>query len=451
MNINVDHQPNCRVKLHVEVPAATVKKRRGDILNYFSSIAKIPGYRPGKIPAHVVSQRYRAEVDSELENQLINEGCREAISRESLEVIQVVSVEDRKFHPDHTFTFTAEVETAPKFELPNLTKIPVKLERVVVTDEDVEHEIFHMREQHQKFEDKDGAAELGDVAVMKYVVRMDGQPLADTHSDLPHYFTAVEENWFMLDAEEDFVPGFYAALTGMAKGDKKVFSAALPADFQVEALREKTVEFDAECLGVKSKKLPELDADFLGKFGRDLTPEDFRHEVANHLTQRREEARDISHSNQVLAYLHDRVEFELPQQAVQREAQRRTNDMAVRAARSGMSNEDIHSKQDEIIGSATQQARQSVKVSFILEEVAKKEGIDVTQPQLQHAMSVMADRSGLPLKKFMAEAKKNNLANRLVDDLRLQNALAFLKDNADIEEVDPEPSKHGCAFEEGKA
>ncbi|MBL9116462.1 MAG: trigger factor [Verrucomicrobiaceae bacterium] len=451
MNINVDHQPNCRVKVHVEVPATTVSKRRGEIINYFSNVARLPGYRPGKIPANIVTQRFRSEIDGELEHQLINEGCREAVVREKLDVIQVVSVSDRKFQQDKSFTFTAEIETAPKFELPDLKNIPVKLERVVVTDEDVDHEIFHLREHHQRFEDKEAPADMGDVVVLKYVVSMDGQPLSETHPDLPKYFHSVEDNWFMLDKEDDFIPGFYGELSGMKKGDQKEFTIALPGDFHLEALQNKNIEFNAECLGVKEKRLPDLNDEFFAKFGEGMTLETMKAEVRETLQRRREEARDASLSNQVLAHLSDKVQFDLPQEAVDRETQRRTNDLAIRAARSGMSNEDIEKNQEEIISSATQQARQNVKVSFILEEVAQKESVEVTQAQLQSALAMMASRSNLPTKKFLAEAKKNRLMERLSDDLRLQNALNFLKNHAAIEEVDPEPSKHGCAFEEGKA
>jgi trigger factor len=437
MNINVDHQSNCRVKLHIEVPAEKVKKRRGEIISYFAKVAKIPGYRPGKIPAHVVTQRYQQEVDGELQHQLVNDGCREAITRENLQVIHVVSVTDRKFNPDHTFTFTAEVDTAPKFELPELKGIPVKLEKVIVTEADVEHELYQLREQHMRYEDKDGAAAIGDVVVLSYTVSMDGEPLEQLHPDLPKYFHSVEENWFALDKEDDFIPGFYAELTGMKVGDKKEFTLGLPGDFHHEALQHKNIEFSAECKGVKEKRVPELNDEFIKKFGDEMTMERIREEVEASLRQRREQARDAAHGNQVIAYLDEKLDFELPQEALDREAQRRTNDIAIRAARQGMSNDDIMNHQDEIVNSATQQARQSLRVSFILEEVAKKENIQVAPGQLQMALANYAARSGKAAKKFMAEAKRDGLVDRLVEDIRLQNALEFLKEHAAIEEVEP--------------
>jgi len=98
MNINVEHQPNCRAVLHVEVPADVVSQQRSEIVSHYASIAKVPGYRPGKAPASVIEKRYKDSVDSELQNQLINHGCREAIRKENMEVLQILSVRDVKLH-----------------------------------------------------------------------------------------------------------------------------------------------------------------------------------------------------------------------------------------------------------------------------------------------------------------------------------------------------------------
>ena len=149
--------------------------------------------------------------------------------------------------------------------------------------------------------------------------------------------------------------------------------------------------------------------------------------------------------------IHDKLDFDLPQEVVEREAQRRTNEMAMRAARNGMEQDEIMKHQDEIVNAASQQARQNVKVSFILEEVAKKENLTVGDQQLSFALANWAARSKMPFKKFLGEAKKNGMIEKLREDLLLENAVEFLKNSAVIEEVDPVSDKHDCAFEEGKA
>lgn len=452
MNINVEHQPNCRAVLHVEVPADVVKKQRIQIVNYYAGVARVPGYRPGKVPAAVIEKRHKDAVDSELQNRLVNNGCYEAIKKENMEVLQVLSVRDTKLSPDGTFSFTAEVSTAPKFELPEYKGIPVKLEKLSVTDHDVEHELFHLRERQQRFEDVSRPAQMGDAVVLNYTGSMDGQPLEETNPDLPAHFRKIEGNWFLLDAEEDFLPGFYAGLVGISEGESRTLTIALPEDFHNEVLKGKNIELAVNCTGVKQKQVPELNEEFAKSLlGETATLEQLREEVSKSLTQRAEQGRENSMTNQVLAFLSEKLDFELPQEVVEREAQRHANDMAMRAAKQGMPEDEILKHQDEILNNASTQARNNVRVAFILEEVSKKEKLEVSDAQLSYAVHNWAARSKMPVKKFVAKAQQNGMIDRLREDLRMQQAIEFLKTNAVVEEVEPTADKHDCAFEKGEA
>jgi trigger factor len=170
-----------------------------------------------------------------------------------------------------------------------------------------------------------------------------------------------------------------------------------------------------------------------------MTEETLRAEVREVIRRRREQSRDHAKANQVIAHIAEKLEFDLPQEIVNREAQRRTNDIAMRALQQGVPQEELIKQQDEILSSATQQARNSVKVSFILSEVAKKENISVSEQQLITALANIAARQKKPVKHFMQEAYKNGMMNGVREDLLLENALQFLKDNAKVEETDPEP------------
>lgn len=441
MNINVEHQPNCRAVAHIRVPGEEVKKNREDILGYYAKQVRLPGYRPGKTPKPVVAKRFQTEIGQELEKQLINDGLRQAIKNEGLDVMSILSVKDKLHHDaDSSFSFTVEMMLSPKFELPEYKGITVKLPRIEVSDADVDHDLLHLRERSQTFEDVERAAATDDVVSLSYSVTLDGQPIEAAVPDAPEHLKKVEDQWFLLDTEEDFLPGFYASLQGITKGQQKKIEVTLGDDFAVEALRGKTIVLETACSAVKEKKLPELTEEFAKKIGgEEMTIESLRGEVREAVRRRREQARDQATTNQVLATLHDRIEFDIPQEIINREAQRRTNEMAQRAMQSGMGQEELMKHQEEIIGAATQQARQSVKVNFILEQVARKEQLEVSDQQLTLALSHWAERSKKPFKKFLAEAQKSGLVDNLREDLLLQNALNFLKDNAAIEETDPEP------------
>lgn len=440
MNINVEHQPNCRAVAHIRVPAAEVSKQRSAITSYYASQVRLPGFRPGKAPAAAVQKRFGADIQAELEKQLINDGLRQAIKSEGLEVLNVLSITDKITHDtDQSFSFTAEMTLAPKFELPDYKGIPVKLARVEVTDADVDHDILHLRERYATFQDVERAAQNGDAVVLTATVSLDGAPVAESLPEAPEHLKEIKENWFLLDTEEDFLPGFYAGLQGIQKDESRTVSVTLPEDFNFEPLRQKTLEYLVSCKGVKEKAVPALDADFLQKIGgEEMTEDMLRGEIREAVRRRREQARENEKGNQVLAHIFEKVEFDLPQEIVNREAQRRTNDMAMRAMQQGMSQEELVKHQDEILGNATHQARQSIKVSFILEQVAKKENLEVTQQQLMYALANMAGRQQKPVKKFMAEAQKSGLIESVREDLLLQNAMQFLKDNAVVEETEPE-------------
>lgn len=441
MNINVEYQPNCRAVAHVRVPAEEVAKQRASITAYFANQVRIPGYRPGKAPAAAVQKRFGDDIQSELEKQLINDGLRTAIKNESLDVLNVLNVTDKIHHDnDKSFSFSAEMSLAPKFELPEYKGIEVKLPRVEVNDADVDHDILHLRERYTTFADVERAASNGDAVVLGFTSTLDGQPLADVLPDAPEHLKKIDENWFLLDAEEDFLPGFYAGLVGISKDEQRTLSISLPEDFAFEGLRGKTLELAVTCKGVKDKIVPALDAEFIKKIGgEEMTEETLRSEVKEAVRRRREQARESDKGNQVIAHIFEKVEFDLPQEMVNREAQRRTNDIAMRAMQQGIAESELVKQQDEILNSATTQAKQSVKVSFILGEIAKKEGLVISDQQLTYVLANMAARQNKPVKKFMAEAQKNGTIERLRDDLLLESALQFLKDNAKVEETDPQP------------
>lgn len=441
MNINVEHQPNCRAVAHVRVPADQVGKERDEIITYYASMVRIPGYRPGKTPKTIVAKRYENEVKDELEKQLISAGLRQAVKSEGLELLNVLAVNDKMYHDtDKSFSFTIEMTLAPKFELPEYTGIPVKLPRIEVTDADVDHDILHLREHHTTYEDVERAAALGDVVVLSVTGSLDGQPLGEAMPDAPDHLKEMKENWFLLAEEDDFLPGFYAGLVGIAKDEERTINVTLADDFRFETLRGKTIALTAKCHGVKDKVVPELTDELIKKVGGDeMTAETLREEVRAAIRRRREQARDAAKSNQVIAHLTEKVEFELPQEVVNREAQRRTNEIAQRAMQQGIGEEELVKQQDDILNSATNQARQNVKVSFILEQVAKKEALEVPGQKIAMALARIAEHQKMPAKKFMAEAQKNGLIDNVRSDLLLQEALEFIKDKAVVEETDPEP------------
>ena len=445
MNITLESQPNCRAVLRIDIPAAEVKKERDRVAGDYARHAKLPGFRPGKAPKAVVEKKFEPQIREELENALVRTGYQEASKRQDVEILSVVDVKEKSLHDDDHFTFTLEVTTAPTFELPEYKGIQVKLPRVEVTDEDVDHDLLHLRERYQTFQDLEGEAQIGNYVVLHATGEVNGTPVADAHPEAPAFLKKIDGNWFELTTEENFLPGFFGALVGIKKDEERDVTLTLGDDFQFEALRGQTVVMHVKCVAVKEAQLPELNDEFAKKVNPEWDLERLRGEVRIAIQRRREQAREESKSNQVISHLADRLEFELPLDIVNREAQRRTNDIAMNAMRQGMAQEAIMGAQDQIVSAATQQARQNVKVGFILGEVAKKENLTVREEQLRMALARMAAQQRVTPKKLLADARKNGLIERLREDLLLENAMQFLKDNAAVEETEAE--KEDCGHD----
>ncbi len=445
MNISVETQPNCRAVFRIDIPSEDVRRERERVTDNYTRHAKLPGFREGKAPRAVVVKRYEPQIREELENALVRLGYGEAVKREDVEILTVLGVKEQSLHPDESYSFALEVNTVPHFELPEYKGIPVKLPRVEVTDADIDHDLLHLRERFKTFNDVERGAQMGDYVVVNATGTLDGKPLGDEMPEAPAFVKKIDGNWFELSEKENFLPGFYAELTGIKKDETRDVSVTLGDDFAHELLRGKTIVMHVTCTAVKEAHLPEADDEFAKKVNAEWDMARLREEVRKAITHRREQSREEAKTSQVIGHLAEKLEFELPQDAVNREAQRRTNDIAMNAMRQGMAQEAIMEAQDQIVSAATQQARQNIKVSFILGEVAKKEKITVGEEQIRRALAVMASRQNKPTKKFLADAQKNNVIERLRDDLLLENALAFLKDNAVVEEVEGE--KEDCGHD----
>lgn len=445
MNITVENQPNCRAVIRVKASADEVGQQREKVTTAYARQAKLPGFRPGKAPRQIVAQRFAGEIRSELEDALVRIGYQEAANREDVEILNVLGVKEQALLPDDTYSFALEVSTSPKFELPEYKGIPVKLPRVEVTDADIDHDLLHLRERHRTFNDLERGAQTGDFVVLHATGSVGGKPVDEAHPDAPAFLKKIDGNWLELTAEESFLPGFFAALHGIKKDESRDVSVELPADFPFEPLRGQTVVMAVKCDAVKEAQLPAADDEFAKKVDPAWDVAKLREEVRQGITHRREQSRDRAKTNQIIGHLADKLEFELPAEIVNREAQRRTNDIAMNALRQGMDQEAIMGAQDQIVSAATQQARQGVKVNFILGEIAKKEKLEVTDEQMNRALARIAMQRRITPKKLLAEAQKTNLIENLRDDLLLQNAVEFLKTHAAVEETEPE--KEDCGHE----
>lgn len=436
MNITLEKQPDCRVGAHIEVPADAVNSERDSIVASFSAQAKVPGYRPGKIPRSIIEKRFAKGIEEELRDRLVRGGCSEAADKEEQDVLGVGKVEDATFHPDQTFTFKAELIIAPDFKLPEYKGIEVKLESTAVSSDEVDATLENLRERFAEFKDVEGSASEGDFAIIDYKGKLDGKLLSEEEMEVG----ALAENegfWVKID-EESFLPGFAKQLIGMKADDSKEVTITLGDDFAFEDLRGKELVYDVELKELKQQELPELNDELAEKIEPGKKLDDIRSLIEENMKSEKENRRQESMTEQILGHLAEDLDFELPEHLVHGETQRMVNTMVQQGQQNGMADEAIMEHQEQIMSNAAVSAKSNVKTTFILEQIAKEESIEASDDDVRQQVAMMAAQSGRPVKKIVRELQDSNGFDDIRNRVTIGRTLEFLKSNASVTEVEAE-------------
>ena len=267
MAITVEDVGPCRKKLKVEVAADRVAGTRQEVLKEIRKAARIPGFRPGNAPEAMVASRYAKEIDEELRRRLIPEEYRAALQQHQLKVVGYPQVDEVQYQPGQPFVFTAQVDTAPDFQLGDYKNIPVQKKEVVVKDEEVTGMLDTLRDQQADFATVEGRPlALGDFAVIHYSGVVEGKPIAEI---VPAVKMLGENKDFWIHCEADaFLKGFCEQLVGARPGEKRQVMIDFPADFAQQPLAGKKATYFVDVQAIKEKKLPELSDEFAKKIGR---------------------------------------------------------------------------------------------------------------------------------------------------------------------------------------
>ena len=442
MNVEVENLPNCLASLKVELPPERVTKEWNDIVKGFQQVARIRGFRPGKAPQSVVESKFRKEIQEELTRKLVNESTKEAIREKGLRALSVSNVEDVEFTPERSMRFTATIVTSPEFELPEYKGIPVKVPPLGVSDEEVEIGLERLRERHATFsEQTDGGFEMGGFGVIDFQTTVDGQALLEAIPDAPKRLANGNDFWLKLQ-EDSLLPGFGAAVVGMQIGERREFDLKPPGDFPVKSLQDRVVHFQVELKALKKMELPEVNDEFADQVAPGLKLDELKSQLRDRLTEQKREEIERAKRNQIVDYLTQRVECELPQSYVKDETRRIMSEIVEQNQMRGVSEDALRESGKEIMNVASRSAKDRLKASFILTRIGEQEKVEVTPAELKGRVESLAAQHGMPYDKAMAELDKKGAIPQLVEEIQVGKVLDFLTSNANVEtSSEPEPNR----------
>jgi trigger factor len=433
MAVTIENTAPCRKKLRVEVPAERVAGTRAEILQEFRQAASIPGFRPGKAPEPMVEKRFAGQIDEELRKRLIPESYREALHQEHLKVVGYPQIEAVDYQPGRALVYTAAVDTAPEFPLPDYKGIPVKKKAVVVKDEDVIKTLDSLRDQQADFVAVEGRAlKTGDYAVVNYTGVADNKPI----SQLAPEAKGLGENkdFWLLISSDSFLPGFCDQLVGANAGEKRQVLVDFPADFPEKPLAGKKATFFVDVVAIKEKKLPELNEEFAKKLGAESL-EKLRDTVRKGLLAEADGQQNGEMRRQIIDYLLARVVFELPQSLVQQETRSIIYDVVRENSMRGATKAQLEGKRDEIFGFASRNAMDRLRTSFVLDAIAQAEKMKVEESEIEERIATLAQRARTTAARLKAQLAEKGGLDEIEEQILVGKTLDFLVDNAKVEIV----------------
>jgi trigger factor len=440
MNVQVEALPNCLATLRVDLPPDAVNAAREKITGDYAANAKLPGYRPGKVPRSIIERKFQKEIREELERKLLSESTRAAISEKHLRVLQVQNVEDVEFAPDQSLRFTATVVTMPDFDLPEYRNIPVTVPPDEVSDAEVDDAIENLRSQAATFEDITGRGlEMEDFAVIDYNGTIDGKPVSEVFPKAGKPLTTNAGFWVRMKPES-FLPGFCEALLGAVLGETREFDLTVPADFALQEMALKKLHYSVTVNGLKSKKLPDLDDAFAATIVEGKKLDDVRELAKGELAREKKARIESAKREQVMGFLVNKVECELPQNYVASETRRILADIVQQEQARGVPDEALKQGEKELVEMAARGAKDKLKGTFILQRIAEAEKVSVTSAEMRSRIASMARRYGMSPEKATRELEKRDSMDRVAEDILSSKVIDFLVANAEVRIAEATPA-----------
>jgi len=437
VNVTVENLAPCKKLVRVEVEAPVVDAEYDRIITEFQQHVSLPGFRPGKVPRDRVIKTFAKQIDEEVKKKLIGQHYRKALEEQKIHAVSNPDIEELQFGRGQALQFTATLETAPDFELPEYKGLPVRVPPTVVTESDMERALTVLREQRATYRDVERPVQAGDFVVSNYTGTCEGKPISDI-VPTARGLTAQQNYWVHVE-KDAFIPGFTEQLVGAVKGDHRSVQVEFPADFVEKALTGKKGVFEVDILQVKERALPEVNEELAKAYGAENL-EKFRDGIREDLLRELKYKQRTNVRNQLLGALLGRVTCELPEAVVQVETRNVVYDLVRQNQERGVSRETIDEKKEEIYSFASNNAKDRIKSAFILGRIAEKEGLKASREETSQRIIALAAQYQIKVDKFVRQLQERNGISEIEEQIITSKVLDFLQLHAQVEELNTPPT-----------
>jgi trigger factor len=437
LNITVTDQEQCKKQLRLEISGETVRAETDKIAADLARKVTVAGFRPGHVPKSVVKTKFRKELRDEMLSQLLPHSLGDAIREKELKVIGEPKVEDLKFKDDESIDVTFNVEVAPEFTLSNYKELPLTKRVYKVRDEDVESTIERLRQgQAELVPVEDRPAQAGDIVT----VNLTGHIEADGSEDAESPVEDIKQQDLEIElGAAGVVKEFTEGLTGVQSGDTRTLAVEYAADYKPEKYAGRRVSYTAEVTAVRVKEFPEVDDEFARSVSDEFkTLDELRADIRSKLEKEAEQKSEAEFRSATMEKLVDRNRFDVPEYVVEKQIDSRMKAMFRQMAGQGMDPRLLKVDWTSIRDGQRERAEREVRGSFILDNIAQTENIEVAEEELSREIQEYADSIGQTEEALRARLTKENSLDSIREQVKHRKALDLVIASGEIRTEDIE-------------
>ena len=385
--------------------------------------AKIDGFRPGKAPKDVFIKRYGIEsLFMDAADEAIYVAYDKVISENKYILdklvarpdINIESIDEKKIVLKFVLTMRPEVK------LGKYTNLGVKKAKATATKKEIEESIDNMRNRYAEDVIKEGKIASGDIAVINFEGFVDGKPFEGGKG----------ENYSLKIGSGTFIPGFEDQLIGLKALDEKDVKVTFPEDYHAEDLKGKDAVFKVKVIEVKEVSVPELDKDFFDDLGMEgiTNKEELEKTVKENIIARKEMENENKYLDDLLEAAAKNTKVDVPEVMINEELDRMIKDYSDHLKMQGITLEQFYqftnSDESALKGQMKEEANKRVVYRLMLEEIANKEKIEITDDEAKKEAKVLAEKYGVSEEEFLMNFGGLDIVKY---DLRMRRAMDILK------------------------
>ena len=424
---NTEKQEHSVVALTIEITKAEFEAAKDKAFKKTGKNITVPGFRKGKAPRKMIEKLYGEGVFFEEAFNIIYPDAMEmAVEKSGIKPVGRADVDLGDPAEEGGLTIIAKVPVEPEVELGEYKGIEVEKETVKVLQADVKAELNRMAQRNARTETVERKAKKNDTVDIDFEGFVDGVPFEGGKAE--HHELTLGSG--------AFIPGFEDQLIGCKAGDEKDVVVTFPEEYHAKELAGKEATFKCKVHKVEETILPEIDDEFAKDVSDTCeTLDDLKKEITERLKAERQEAADNAFEEKVLDAVIDGMKADIPAAMIDAQVDTIVQDFGYRLQMQGMGLEQYLKMTGTEMGAFRamfkDQAERQVKTRLALQKVVELEGITVSDKELEEEYAKMAEQYKMEVEKVKAFVSKEALEG----DLKISNALEFIKKNAKVKKA----------------